>query len=44
MRSLVDGSSTVLLTTQYLDEADQVAEQVAVIDRAGWWPRAPAPS
>ncbi len=30
---LVEGGSTVLLTTQYLDEADQLAERIAVIDR-----------
>ncbi|RMI13340.1 ATP-binding cassette domain-containing protein [Cellulomonas triticagri] len=33
VRRLVDGGSTVLLTTQYLDEADQLAERIAVIDR-----------
>jgi ABC-2 type transport system ATP-binding protein len=33
IRRLVDGGSTVLLTTQYLDEADQLAERIAVIDR-----------
>ena len=32
---------TVLLTTQYLEEADQLADRVAVIDRAGSSPRAP---
>jgi ABC-2 type transport system ATP-binding protein len=29
--SLVDAGTTVVLTTQYLDEADQVADQVAVL-------------
>lgn len=29
---LVKGGKTVLLTTQYLDEADQLANQIAVID------------
>jgi ABC-2 type transport system ATP-binding protein len=29
---LVDTGSTVLLTTQYLDEADQLADRIAVID------------
>ena len=29
---LVDGGTTVLLTTQYLDEADQLADRIAVID------------
>ncbi|HWM74557.1 MAG TPA: ATP-binding cassette domain-containing protein [Nocardioides sp.] len=33
IRSLVADGSTVLLTTQYLDEADQLAGRVAVIDR-----------
>lgn len=33
IRSLVDGGATILLTTQYLDEADQLADRVAVIDR-----------
>ncbi|HEY0631535.1 MAG TPA: ATP-binding cassette domain-containing protein [Thermoleophilaceae bacterium] len=30
---LVSGGTTVLLTTQYLDEADRLAEEIAVIDR-----------
>ena len=30
---LVDGGTTVLLTTQYLEEADQLADDIAVIDR-----------
>jgi daunorubicin resistance ABC transporter ATP-binding subunit len=33
VRDLVDGGTTVLLTTQYLDEADHLAQRVAVIDR-----------
>ncbi|PYI65625.1 daunorubicin/doxorubicin resistance ABC transporter ATP-binding protein DrrA [Arthrobacter livingstonensis] len=33
IRRLVAGGSTVLLTTQYLDEADQLADRVAVIDK-----------
>jgi ABC-2 type transport system ATP-binding protein len=33
LRLLVAGGTTVLLTTQYLDEADQLADQIAVIDR-----------
>ncbi len=33
VRGLIDGGSTVVLTTQYLDEADQLAERIAVIDR-----------
>jgi ABC-2 type transport system ATP-binding protein len=32
VRSLVAEGTTVLLTTQYLDEADQLADQIAVID------------
>jgi ABC-2 type transport system ATP-binding protein len=33
IRGLVADGCTVLLTTQYLDEADQLADRVAVIDR-----------
>jgi len=33
IRGLVAEGSTVLLTTQYLDEADQLAGRIAVIDR-----------
>jgi ABC-2 type transport system ATP-binding protein len=32
VRSLVAGGTTVLLTTQYLDEADQLADRISVID------------
>lgn len=32
IRDLVAGGCTVLLTTQYLDEADQLADRIAVID------------
>jgi ABC-2 type transport system ATP-binding protein len=32
IRGLVAGGCTVLLTTQYLDEADQLAHRIAVID------------
>ncbi|KGM13331.1 ABC transporter [Cellulomonas bogoriensis 69B4 = DSM 16987] len=32
VRVLVDDGATVLLTTQYLEEADQLAERIAVID------------
>lgn len=32
IRELVDEGSTVLLTTQYLEEADQLADRIAVID------------
>jgi oleandomycin transport system ATP-binding protein len=33
IRGLVSGGVTVLLTTQYLDEADQLADEIVVIDR-----------
>jgi len=33
IRDLVEDGCTVLLTTQYLDEADQLAGRIAVIDR-----------
>ncbi len=33
IRELVDDGTTLLLTTQYLEEADQLADQIAVIDR-----------
>uniref|UniRef100_UPI0010A93CA6 ATP-binding protein DrrA1-3 family domain-containing protein n=1 Tax=Cellulomonas telluris TaxID=2306636 RepID=UPI0010A93CA6 len=33
IRDLVRDGCTVLLTTQYLDEADQLADRIAVIDR-----------
>ena len=33
IRDLVREGSTVLLTTQYLDEADQLADRIQVIDR-----------
>ena len=32
IRALVDDGTTVLLTTQYLEEADQLAERIAVVD------------
>ncbi|MDJ1433691.1 ATP-binding cassette domain-containing protein [Halostagnicola sp. A-GB9-2] len=32
IRALVDNGTTVLLTTQYLDEADYLADRIAVID------------
>jgi ABC-2 type transport system ATP-binding protein len=32
IRTLVAGGTTVLLTTQYLEEADQLADRIAVID------------
>jgi ABC-2 type transport system ATP-binding protein len=33
IRALVDGGTTILLCTQYLEEADQLADGIAVIDR-----------
>jgi ABC-2 type transport system ATP-binding protein len=33
IRDLVDGGTTVLLTTQYLEEADRLADRIAVVDR-----------
>ncbi|GAA2426212.1 ATP-binding cassette domain-containing protein [Streptomyces macrosporus] len=33
VRSLVAGGTTVLLTTQYLDEADKLADRITVLDR-----------
>jgi daunorubicin/doxorubicin transport system ATP-binding protein len=33
IRALVQAGTTVLLTTQYLDEADHLADRIAVIDR-----------
>jgi ABC-2 type transport system ATP-binding protein len=33
VRTMVAAGTTVLLTTQYLDEADQLAGRIAVIDR-----------
>jgi ABC-2 type transport system ATP-binding protein len=33
IRTLVGGGTTILLCTQYLEEADQLADRIAVIDR-----------
>lgn len=33
IRELVTGGVTILLTTQYLDEADQLADRIAVLDQ-----------
>ena len=35
VRSLVAGGTTVLLTTQYLDEADQLADRISVLGGRG---------
>lgn len=32
IRALADGGTTILLTTQYMDEADQLADNIVVID------------
>jgi ABC-2 type transport system ATP-binding protein len=32
IKSLMDKGTTILLTTQYLEEADQLADQIVVID------------
>ena len=32
MRALVASGTTVLLTTQYLDETDQLVDTIAVVD------------
>jgi ABC-2 type transport system ATP-binding protein len=33
VRELVSDGTTILLTTQYLDEADRLADRIAVLDR-----------
>jgi ABC-2 type transport system ATP-binding protein len=33
LRGLVDGGTTLLLTTQYLEEADQLADNIVVMDK-----------
>ena len=32
LRELVSGGTTLILTTQYLDEADRTADQIVVLD------------
>ena len=39
VRALNDEGTTVFLTTQYLEEADQLADNVGIIDRGAWSPR-----
>ncbi len=33
VKSLADSGTTVLLTTQYLDEAEQLADRIAILHR-----------
>ena len=40
IRDLVAAGVTIFLTTQYLEEADQLADRIAVLDQAGSSPRA----
>jgi ABC-2 type transport system ATP-binding protein len=35
VRELAGQGTTVLLTTQYLDEAEQLADRIAILTRAG---------
>ena len=45
LRGLVADGTTLLLTTQYLEEADQLADEIIVIDRGTIIPpRGPRPS
>jgi ABC-2 type transport system ATP-binding protein len=44
VRALVAQGTSVLLCTQYLDEADQLADRIAVIDHGRSSPRAPRAS
>ena len=41
VENLVDQGTTVLLTTQYLEEADRLAHRIAVIDHGQSWPKGP---
>ena len=41
IEGLVADGTTVLLTTQYLDEADRLADSITVIDPTGWPTRSP---
>ena len=40
VRALHEDGTTVFLTTQYLEEAEQLADRVGIIAAATWWPRA----
>ena len=44
VRRLVASGVTILLTTQYLEEADQLADRIASSTAARSWPRGPPPS
>ena len=39
IEELVAGGTTVLLTTQYMEEAEHLADGSSSWTRAGWWPR-----
>jgi energy-coupling factor transporter ATP-binding protein EcfA2 len=41
LRGLVEQGTTLLLTTQYLEEADQLADNIVVVDKAASSPRRP---
>ena len=36
--------ATVLLTTQYMEEAEHLANRIVVMDGGPWWLRAPPTS
>ena len=44
LAALRDEGTTMLLTTQYLEEADRLADLVYILDRGRWWPAARRPS
>ena len=41
IRDLVASGVTIFLTTQYVDEADQLANHIALLDQGQWSPRIP---
>ncbi len=43
VRELVADGVTIFLTTQYLEEADQLADRIALLTRADWSPTARRP-
>ena len=44
LRALVRNGTTIILTTQYLDEADQLADDIVVLDHGAPSPTAPPTS